>query len=125
MSKKTIQRTDIEPQMMGRPDVPGVLNMLWEHARYTLDDGQLAALAAATSEVSDTLEQLSTMLVKIGCVDGAASSSPDAKHGCITDASTVLFPLAEWLSAQAALLQLADHATAMLLQPSVYKYGRP
>lgn len=125
MTKKSIQRADIQPDMRDRPDVAGVLHLLWEKSRYTLTDGELAGLANATSVVSDTLENLSTMLVEIGCVDGAANSSPDAKHGCITDASTVLFPLAEWLSAQAALLQVADHATAMLLQPSVYRKGQP
>jgi len=125
MTKKTIQRADIQPDMRGRPDVSGVLNLLWEKSRHTLTDGELAGIAGATSTVSDTLEQLSTMLVDIGCVDGAASSSTDAKYGRISDASSVLFPLAEWLSAQAALLQVADHATAMLLQPSVYRKGQP
>ena len=125
MTKKSIQRADIQPDMRGRPDMPGVLNLLWEKSRYTMTDGELAGIAGATSTVSDTLEQLSDMLIEIACVDGAASSSPDAKYGCISDLSTVLFPLVECLSAQAALLQVADHATAMLLQPSVYRKGKP
>lgn len=93
MTNKSIQRADIQPDMQDRPDVPGVLSLLWAKSRHTLTDGELASIAGATSTVSETLEQLSTMLVDIGCVDGAASSSTDAKHGCISDASSVLFPL--------------------------------
>ena len=125
MTKKTIQRTDIQPDMEGRPDVPGVLNLLWKKSLHTLTDGELAGIAGATSTVSETLEQLSTMLGEIACVDGAASSSTDARYGCITDLSIVLFPLIECLNAQAALLQVANDATAMLLQPSVYRKGQP
>lgn len=125
MTKKTIQRADIEPTLVGLPDADRVLHLLWKKSRNHLADGDLAGIAAAGGRVSETLEQLADMLAAIGCVDSAANLSPDAKTGSISDTSTILFPLSDWLRTQAALLHLSDDATGMLLQPSVYRKGQP
>ena len=123
MTKKTIQRQDIAAEFDGRPDAARVLGFLWNKSRNTLTDGELAGIARAGGQVADTLEMLSDMLSEIGGVDGAASGSEEARYGCLSDSSTVLFPLAEWLKTQAALLHASDQATGMLLQPSVFRKG--
>jgi hypothetical protein len=123
MTKKTIQRQDIAAEFDGLPDAVGVLGFLWDKSRNTLTDGELAGIARAGGKVADTLEMLSDMLSEIGGVDGAASGSEEARYGRLSDSSIVLFPLAEWLKTQAALLRVSDQATNMLLQPSVFKRG--
>lgn len=125
MAKTSIQRQDIASAFSGCPDAAGVMRFLWEKSRNTLTDGELAGVAMAGGQVADALEMLSTMLVQIGCVDDAAGQTIETRSGRIADVSSVLFPLSGWLSAQAALLHVSDHATCMLLQPSVYGKGRP
>lgn len=125
MAKTTIERQDIASAFSGSPDAEGVIRFLWDKSRNTLTDGELAGIAMAGGQVADTLEMLSNMLVQIGCVDDAAGQTNETQSGCIAGVSSLLFPLSGWLSAQAALLHVSDHATCMLLQPSVYREGQP
>lgn len=124
MTKNTTQRPDIESTFRGLNDVAGVLNMLWTKAAPTLSDGELAGIAGAGTQVCENLEQLAQMLIDIGCVDGAARRSSDTRSCAISDTSSVLFPMADWLRAQAALSSASAEAVAMLLQPSVYGRGQ-
>lgn len=124
MTKKTIQRQDIVTNFSGCPDAAGVMRFLWDKSRNTLTEGELVGIAMAGGQVADTLEMLSAMLVQIGCVDDSAGQTNETQSGCMAGVSSVLFPLSGWLSAQAALLHASDHATCMLLQPSVYGKGQ-
>ncbi len=115
MTKMSIRREDIAVDFKGIPDVAGVLHLLWDKSRDSLTDGELAGIAATTSTVADTLDQLSTMLAEISCVE----------PGSVADMSKAFYPLSEWLGVQAAMLHVADHATAALLRPGVYRKGQP
>lgn len=116
------QRPDIEPAFWKSPEPSTMLIELWRKAAPAMTESELAWVAGAGMEVSESLHSITRLLTNISTLACELKNGSHPLNDYI-NINDLLFQLTSQLDVLSTLSFLSGDAVHRLIKPSMYRAG--